>query len=300
MMSKGAHKMPLITGHEFSGTVVAISDDVDSVAVGDLVTVPPLIPCQNCDSCREGRFGLCENYDYFGSRRNGAYAEYVVSPATNVLKVPPSLNPIAAAMVDPAAIALHALEKTRLSTESTVAVIGAGPIGLFAIQWAKLAGASIVVAVDVSSKALELALEAGATHTYTMAAEALESHSSGFDIVFEGAGVTATENAAIQLCGRGGQAVFVGIPSTDIPISAAIFSHFLRNEVSLHGSWNSFSSPWPGGAWAKAIEMLDKGSLKWNFMVTHDLRLEELPEMFEKLGNRTEHSSKVIFRPGKN
>ena len=300
MMLKGAHKMPLIPGHEFSGTVIDASTDVDSVSVGDLVTVPPLIPCRNCDSCKESRYGLCENYDYFGSRRNGAYAQFVIAPASNVLKVPPALNPVAAAMIDPAAIALHALAKTKLDATSTVVVIGAGPIGLFAVQWAKLAGVSLIVAIDVSPETLDLALEAGASEVYASASEALAVHKNGFSIAFEGAGVAATENAAIELCGRGGEAVFVGIPSKDVPIQVGIFSHFLRNEVSLHGSWNSFSAPWPGSAWHKSVRMLNEGLLRWEFMVTHELSLDELPEMFVKLANRTEPSSKVIFRPNPN
>lgn len=300
MMLKGAHKMPLIPGHEFSGTVIDLSADVDSVSIGDLVTVPPLIPCLKCGSCDEGRFGLCEAYDYFGSRRDGAYAQFVVAPAANLLKVPSTLNPVAAAMVDPAAIALHALDKTQLNENSTVAIIGAGPIGLFAVQWAKLAGASLIVAIDVSLETLDLALKAGASEVYTSAADALATHRNGFSIVFEGAGVAVTENAAIELCGRGGEAVFVGIPSKDVPITASTFAHFLRNEISLHGSWNSFSAPWPGSAWLKSVSMLNEGRLLWRFMITHELELQDLPEMFEKLVNRSEPSSKVIFRPNAN
>jgi L-iditol 2-dehydrogenase len=297
MMVKGAHAMPLICGHEFSGRVVDASDDVVDLASGDLVTVPPLIPCNRCDRCREGQFSLCQDYDYFGSRRDGAYTETVVSPATNVVKVPDGVDPVAAAMTDPAAIALHALRKTRLSLGSRVAVVGAGPIGLFAIQFARLAGASVVAAIDISEAKLSSASTAGADGVFLDAKSCSEQYPAGFDIVFESAGVPVAENAAITLCAPQGEAVFVGIPLTDVSIDVGNFSHFLRQEITLHGSWNSFSAPWPGSEWTDTLQLFASGELRWEFMVTHDLPIEEVPRMLPIMHERSEHTSKVIFRP---
>ena len=79
MLTKGAHKMPLICGHEFSGHIVALGENVDGFEIGELVAVAPLIPCRRCEQCQRGQFSRCRNYDYFGSRRNGAYAEFVVA-----------------------------------------------------------------------------------------------------------------------------------------------------------------------------------------------------------------------------
>jgi L-iditol 2-dehydrogenase len=300
MLTKGAHVMPLICGHEFSARVTDASDDVEGVSVGSLVTVPPLIPCFKCRACLRGTFSLCEDYDYFGSRRNGAYAEYVVAPLHSILAVPDNVGPVAAAMVDPAAIALHALRRTRLGIGSRVAVVGLGPIGLFAIQWARLAGASEVVAVDISDEKLALALTAGASDVARDLDSALALADGGFDVVFEGAGVPAAENIAARLAGPQSEAVFVGIPHSDVNIQADVFAHFLRQEVTLHGAWNSFSAPWPGDEWRETLDMMSHGRLQWEFMVTHDLSLEELPEMFRKFGDRSEHSAKVIFRPNGN
>ena len=119
--------MPIVCGHEFSGHVVELGPDVEGVETGTLVSVPPLIPCRVCAHCVRGDFGLCESYDYFGSRSDGAYAEYVVVPVGNLLTMPEGLDPRAAAMLDPAAIALHALWKTGLRTGHRVLVVGAGP-----------------------------------------------------------------------------------------------------------------------------------------------------------------------------
>ena len=297
MMVKGAHAMPLVCGHEFSGRVIDAGDDVTGLNIGDLVTVPPLIPCNACDRCREGQFSLCQDYDYFGSRRDGAYTEVVLSPVSNVLTVPDGVDPVAAAMTDPAAIALHALRKTKLTIGSTAAVVGAGPIGLFAIQFARLAGATTIVALDVSDAKLAMARQAGADAVFFDATDVLDEYPDGFDVVFESAGVSVAENAAVRLCAPQGDAVFVGIPLTDVPISVDNYSHFLRQEISLHGSWNSFSAPWPGTEWTDTLHLFASGQLTWQFMVTHDLPVTEVPRMMQALADRSEHSSKVIFRP---
>ncbi len=295
MMKNGAHKMPLICGHEFSAYVLEISADVEGVRVGDLVTVPPLIPCLKCDLCAAGRFSLCKDYDYFGSRRDGAYAEFVVSPASNVMVVPGHLDPRAAAMVDPAAIAVHGLRRTKIQKGSRVAVVGAGPIGLFAVQWALIHGASEVLAVDISAAKADQAREAGASMVASNDAEALEFGS--FDVVLESAGVPAAENLAINLVGPGGDAVFVGIPTGPVELAQGTFSRFLRQEINLHGAWNSFSAPWPGAEWRDTVDMLANGTLKWEFMITHQLGLDALPGAFQMMNGRTEHFSKVLFQP---
>lgn len=96
MMVNGAYYSPIICGHEFAGHVVEIGEDVTDFKVGDLVTVPPLLPCRTCESCAAGHFSLCEGYDYFGSRRSGAYARYVNVPDDNALLMPAGLDPRAA------------------------------------------------------------------------------------------------------------------------------------------------------------------------------------------------------------
>lgn len=297
MTKNGGYVMPIICGHEFSGYVAELGEGVTGFEPGDLVSVPPLIPCYVCDFCVRGAFGLCENYDYFGSRSDGAYAQYVVSPVGNLLKMPAGIDPRAAAMLDPAAIALHALWKTGLRAGHRVLVVGAGPIGLFAVQWAKLAGASQIVAIDLSEQKSAMALQAGATQAVQSHAEAKALAGRGFDIVLESAGVPVTADMAANLTGPLGHAVFVGIPHAPVTLSKETFNQFMRIEATLHGSWNSFSAPFPGDEWRTAADKLATGELRWEFMITHELPLAALPEMMTKLAERSEFSSKVIFVP---
>jgi L-iditol 2-dehydrogenase len=211
MLIKGAHKLPLICGHEFSGRIAALGSGMDEWKEGELVAVPPLIQCFKCAQCLIGEPSRCEDYDYFGSRRDGAYAEYVNVPASNLLRVPEGSDPTAVALADPAAIALHAIGKTNLTLGQRVAVVGCGPIGLFAIQWARLMGASEILAVDISDRKIAMAKEAGATQG---AADSSSTSRYGrFDVVIEAAGNTPAFNAAVQLVGPGGRAVFIGIPT---------------------------------------------------------------------------------------
>ncbi|GAA3583019.1 galactitol-1-phosphate 5-dehydrogenase [Klugiella xanthotipulae] len=293
----GAHRHPIICGHEFSGFVTKVAPDVAGFAVGDLVSVPPLLPCRKCDSCLEGHFSLCEDYDYFGSRRDGAYAEYVVVPADNALLMPAGVTPKAAAMIDPSAIALHAIRRTRLGKGSRVAVIGAGPIGLFAVQWARILGATEVLAVDLNEQKADMAREAGATMTATSEEQARERAGKGFDVVIESAGVPPTIALAVKLVARRGEASFIGIPHTPVELDKATFSSFLRREVSLHGSWNSFSSPFPGEEWTISAELMASGVLKTDFMITHELPLSEVPAIMKQLAERSIFSSKILFLP---
>jgi L-iditol 2-dehydrogenase len=295
MLTKGAHRMPIICGHEFSGHIVELGQEVEGWQLDELVSVAPLIPCRQCRQCLEGNFSRCLDYDYFGSRRDGAYAEYVAVPLGNLLKAPRGMDPRAAAMADPASIALHAIWKTPVRLGQVGAVVGCGPIGLFAIQWMRLMGLREIVAVDLSDEKLEQAREAGATHCF-------RSHDTmpalpAADVVIEAAGHPATANLAIRLAGPGGHVVFIGIPTTEVTLQQTSFNHLLRQEISLHGSWNSFGAPFPGRQWTEALKALGSGELKWEFMITHELGLDALPDMFMKFRERNEFISKVMFLP---
>ncbi|WP_210494737.1 galactitol-1-phosphate 5-dehydrogenase [Patulibacter sp. SYSU D01012] len=294
MLTKGAHNLPLICGHEFSGVVVETADDVD-VPVGTRVTVPPMIPDFDSEAARAGLLGQTPDYDYFGSRRDGAYTELVLVPKTNLLPVPDAVDDIAAASVDPAAIALHALWRTGVTAGERVAVVGAGPIGLFAVQWAKILGASEVVAIDVMDEKLDLARELGATGAM-IAGQTADRHRS-FDVVVETAGAVPAENDAIRLAGPQGRVVFIGIPPGEVTLDAATFQHLLREEIAVHGAWNSFSAPWPGHEWTASLEMMAQGRLRTAEIVSHRERIEDLPEVLAWMGQRERFFSKVMFFP---
>ncbi|MBY3465839.1 galactitol-1-phosphate 5-dehydrogenase [Rhizobium laguerreae] len=295
MLIKGAHKVPIVCGHEFSGHITEVGEGVEGYEVGELMGVPPMLPCYKCDQCMTGNFSRCRDYDYFGSRRDGAYAEFVAVPVGNLLRAPEGMDPRATAMIDPASIALHAIWKAPPTAGQRGAVIGCGPIGLFAIQWMKLMGCTEVIAIDISEEKLAQAREAGADQTFLVTDQIPANLKC--DIIVEAAGHNSSINVAAKLAAPGGHVVFIGIPVGDITLENKTFQHFLRQEVSLRGAWNSFGAPYPGKQWTVTLNSLASGRLKWEFMITHELGLEALPGMFEKIKNKSEFFSKIMFRP---
>ncbi|MBA5800500.1 MULTISPECIES: galactitol-1-phosphate 5-dehydrogenase [Rhizobium] len=295
MLIKGAHKVPIVCGHEFSGHITEVGEGVEGYEVGELMGVPPMLPCYKCDQCMTGNFSRCRDYDYFGSRRDGAYTEFVAVPVGNLLRAPEGMDPRATAMIDPASIALHAIWKAPPTAGQRGAVIGCGPIGLFAIQWMKLMGCTEVIAIDISEEKLAQAREAGADRTFLVTDQIPANLKC--DIIVEAAGHNSSINVAAKLAAPGGHVVFIGIPVGDITLENKTFQHFLRQEVSLRGAWNSFGAPYPGKQWTVTLDSLASGRLKWEFMITHELGLEALPGMFEKIKNKSEFFSKIMFRP---
>ena len=145
IFEKGTYHFPTIPGHEFSGLVEAAADGSGRQWIGRRVGIFPLIPCKNCPSCRKGQYETCSNYDYIGSRRDGAFAEFTAVPVWNLIALPETVSDIQGALLEPAAVALHAVKRAEISPGDDMCVIGTGAIGLLAGQWAKIFGAGRVV-----------------------------------------------------------------------------------------------------------------------------------------------------------
>ena len=145
IFEKGTYHFPTIPGHEFSGKVERVADESDRHWVGKRVGVFPLIPCKKCASCEKGQYETCSNYDYIGSRRDGGFAEYVAVPVWNLLELPETVSDVQGALLEPAAVALHAVKRAQIFPSASICVVGTGAIGLLAGQWAKIYGADRVV-----------------------------------------------------------------------------------------------------------------------------------------------------------
>ena len=199
--------------------------------------------------------------------------------------------------VDPAAIALHALWRTGARLGERVAIAGAGPIGLLALQLARIQGASRVIALDIVPQKLELARQLGADGAYTSAAEALERDPDGFDVVIETSGVNAGEENAVLLAGRHGRVAFIGIPNAPVTLSQKAFDLVLRYEVSLMGSWNSMSAPFPGDEWRVVVDLFATGRLRGLEMITDEVGVSDVPTLLPRLADRSEFHLKALVFP---
>lgn len=302
LLTYGAHVSELIPGHEFSGVVAAVGGEVDNAKPGDRITAAPLIPCMSCQWCDRGNYSLCVSYDYLGSRSDGAMAEYVRVPKANLIPLPAEVSFEAGAMADPAANAVHALDKASIGPESVAAFFGVGPIGLFAVQLAKHLGAKTIIGVDVSEDKLALAKEAGCdvviNSLETDAAAAIrEAAPEGANVVLDASGVQAAQHQCVLAAANHADIIYLGISHDSLNLGEKAVDRILRGELRIMGSWNSFSKPFPGREWTSSVDMMRLGAMWKESFISHRLRLEEGPEFFAKLAGERFYFSKIMFLP---
>ncbi len=302
---KGTYRFPLICGHEFAGMVERCGEDVHGFASGDRVAVFPLIWCGRCSACEKGRYVQCEAYDYLGSRRDGAFAEYVVAPARNLLRVPDGVSLQEAAMTEPASVALHALRRAGgCEPGETVAIFGAGPIGLMVAQWARVMGASQIVLFDVVDEKIALAQQMGFSHAYHSLRNAPENviaqltDGQGAHVCIESAGVPATLLQACRCARREGRVVLLGNPSADVTVPASLLSQLMRREVSMHGTWNSeFAVYSPDNDWHTALQAMAHGQLNLKPLISHRIPLSRAKETLHAMHHAEGFFCKVLIHP---
>jgi L-iditol 2-dehydrogenase/galactitol-1-phosphate 5-dehydrogenase len=251
----GAYHYPLVMGHEFSA-IVEEAPSGGRIAPGTLCAVYPLLPCGKCHACAKGWIHLCEHYDYFGSRRDGAFAEYLYVPESNLLPVSGSVSAEEAAMVEPAAVAHRGTHGFDVDEGFGAFVIGGGPIGILAAQWLRIRGAGKVVVGDVDAAKLEFARKLGfeAVDTSGFNHGTHGIHGSGFDVVVEACGRASTRELAFDCCARKGIVSFIGNPAEDWTLPKAAFSSALRRELSVCFNWNSLPRP----DWTEVLDHIGK------------------------------------------
>ena len=270
VLHDGAHFYPIVLGHEFAGDVVEVGEGVTSVKCGDTVSGVPLVPCLACTGCSRGNYALCKHYSFIGSREQGSFAEYVVIPEKNAVKYDSGVSYEQAAMFEPSTVALHGIMLADYRGGGSVAVLGVGTIGIFAMQWAKIYGARKVVVFDIDDGRLALAKRLGADETVNtsgagfMEAAMAFTGGEGFGFVFETAGHPATMHMAFELAGGKASVCFIGTPHVDLTFTPKQWENLNRKEFNLTGSWMSYSAPFPGREWQLTAHFFADGRLKFD------------------------------------
>lgn len=303
IFTTGAHRHPLIPGHEFSGTVAALGDEAADLHCGDRVVVYPLLWCGRCDACEVGVYAQCRDYDYIGSRRDGAMAEYVLAPARNIRKIPHGVSLQAAAMTEPTAVALHALRRVgHPLTGRTIALFGAGPIGQLAAQWLQVMGVGRILAFDPDAHRLDLlrrfgvqeAFGVGGTEPSRMVMD--RTAGRGADVCIDAAGVPATLGQCLASVARGGTVVALGNPSADVSLPVPLLSRLLRTEAALVGVWNSwYSLHRTDDDWHVALDAMRTARLSPAPLVSHRVSLASAPELLAAMYHRNTTWMKVLI-----
>ncbi|HKC41670.1 MAG TPA: L-threonine 3-dehydrogenase [Gemmatimonadales bacterium] len=234
--AQGRIKPPIVVGHEFAGEIESVGDGVTGLRAGHLVTAEGHIVCGHCLQCRTGNSHICQNTRIIGVDRDGAFAEYITMPATNVLTLDGGAIPTeVGAIMDPMGNAFHTVLTGGAEIPgSTVFIVGCGPIGCFAVGIARAAGATKVIASDVNPKRLALAATMGAHVTINAKTDDVvrtvlaETGGEGADVVCEMSGVPSALHQAFAAVRMGGRVQLLGIPDGEVPMD-------LANEIIFKG-----------------------------------------------------------------
>ncbi|WP_026585030.1 2,3-butanediol dehydrogenase [Bacillus sp. J33] len=288
-------KAPIVMGHEFAGVVAAVGEEVTDIDVGDRVCVEPIYSCGTCHSCRKGHYNVCEQLGFIGlSGGIGGFSEYSVVPSKMIHKIPDHMTWEQAALVEPTAVAVHAVRQSEMKIGDSIAVIGTGPIGLLVIQAAKAAGASKIMAVEVSPERREIAKQAGADLIINPLernpVQAIKEYTDGLgaDVAFEVAGIEATINVAIESTRAEGNVVNISIweKPASIPVNQFILTE--RKMTSIIAYRNIFP---------QVIQLIANGQIKATELITKKISLDQIvSEGFEAL-TKNKNQIKILVDP---
>ncbi len=305
----GAHKMPLIPGHEFAGR---------EVETGKRVGIFPLIPCGECPQCKSRQYEMCQNYNYLGSRCHGGFAEYVAVPEWNLLELPENVAFEDAAMLEPTAVAAHAMRRAlgnlkaihasaenneNVLNSQTIAVYGLGTIGLLLVMLLKDAGFSNILAIgnkDIQKeKVMELGI--GAENFCDTRTEDLpgwlmaRTGGSGADIFFECVGNQKTITDAVNQTAKGGITMLVGNPASDILFPKEIYWRILRGQLTVLGTWNSSYTGEDDDDWHYVLQRIAQGGIQPSKLITHRFALTDMEQGLHIMWDKTEEYVKVMI-----
>lgn len=302
VLGTAAHFYPLVLGHEFSGEVVEVGAAVNGFKAGDRIAGAPLIPCLHCPECQQGFYSQCKNYTFIGSRIPGGWAEYVKLPASNAVKLPDGVSYEQGALFEPTTVALHGLFVMDFRGGADVAVLGVGTIGLLALQCARILGAKRIVAFDIDPRKLELAREYGADACIDTGDPDFRKKASdltggrGFPMVIETGGVEFTEKLSLEMAGNKGYVMFIGTPSRNISLAPREFEYINRKELTVRGSWMSYSAPFPGREWELAGLYFQQGRIRCQELIDRIIPLADIGAAFEDLAHPGKVTGKILLK----
>jgi len=293
---KGVIQYPTVFGHEWAGEVVKAGEGVSWPKEGVRVRAGNSSPCLRCKMCQKGNYNLCEDMMWLW----GAYAEYIKVPARivmlNTQEIPPNITYEEAAVTEPLACVLHGIEKANIKLGDTVAIIGAGPIGLLHLQTAKKVGAEKIIISDLVDDRLQVAQELGANETVNAKredpVEKIKRFTDGYgaDVVIEAIGLPATWEQALKMVRKGGTVLEFGgcPPGTEVTVGTELLHY---GEVTMLGTFHATPAHFK-----KALNLIASGTVKVKPLITRHMKLDEIKEAFEIL-TTSKSELKIAIHP---
>jgi len=290
---------PIVMGHEAAGVVEAIGRNVREIAAGDRITFDSTVYCNQCPACRRGRVNLCSHREVLGAstpvfHRDGAMAEYVVVPWWIVYRLPDTLSFEEAALIEPASVGLHAARMTSIDVNDVVAIVGAGQIGLFAMQAVRVRGAGRTVVFDVKEERLALARSLGAEVTINPSRVDVASEMRrtvgrpDADAVLEAVGTETTVNLALDLTKQGGDLTLIGNITPRIQVG---LQEIVLRELTLRGSCAV------AGEYRATLDLTAAGRIRAKPLISRIMPLAEGQQAFDALHRGEPGLMKVVLVP---
>ncbi|MHB1133283.1 MAG: zinc-binding dehydrogenase [Chloroflexota bacterium] len=293
-VAKGNMALPRILGHEYAGHVLEVGAGVTTVKAGDLVAGETHIPCYDCYVCRMGKPHICQNLQIVGRNTDGCFADEIVVPAAGVYKLPADFPLAAAAVLEPLGCGVRPLLDQDVAG-ATVVVLGAGPIGLFAVAGARAMGAAEVVATNRSQLRLDLAKAMGASVCLSPERQDVVQTVRGLtggvgaDIVLESSGNPEAFRQGLAMLRKGGTMLILGMPSSPVQIDLA--PELILKEATLRG----FHGREMYRTWERVVPLVQRGIIPTAPVITHELPLTEYAAGFAAAAER--RAGKVLLVP---
>lgn len=293
---------PLILGHEFAGIVEAVGPEsldgnFQPLQAGTRVAVDPAQPCGRCEMCEQGHPNLCHRLHFCGTYPDaGSLSEYMIMPARSCFPIPNDMDDASAALLEPLGIAIHAVDLAKLRVADSVAILGAGPIGLYILQMAKLAGAQPIYVVDQFAWRLELAARYGGIpinfkETDPLAAIEQATHGRGVDVAIEAAWADHSIQWAAEMARLGGRLVLVGIPGPD--------KLEMKHSTARRKGLTIRLSRRMKHVYPRGIKLWASGAVDLTGIVSHRFPLEQTPGAYALNERYGDNVVKIIIDVGK-
>jgi len=293
---------PLILGHEFAGVVEAVGQDgldgnFQPLQVGARVAIDPAQPCGRCEMCEQGHPNLCHRLHFCGTYPDdGSLSEYMIMPAHTCFPIPEAMDDASAALLEPLGIAIHAVDLAKLRVADSAVILGAGPIGLYILQMAKLAGAQPIYVVDQFPWRLELAARYGGIpinfkETDPLAAINMATDGRGVDVAIEAAWADHSIQWAAEMARLGGRLVLVGIPGPD--------KLEMKHSTARRKGLTIRLSRRMKHVYPRAIKLWTSNAVDLTGIVSHRFPLEQTPEAYALNEQYADDVVKIVIDVGK-
>ena len=281
-------------GHECGGIVVGVGSKVKKIKVGDRVNIEPGVPCGKCKFCLSGHYNICPDVDFLATQPNyrGALTNYITHPESLTYKLPDNMDTMEGALVEPAAVGMHAAMEADVKPGKKIVILGAGCIGLMTLQACRVMGATEIVVVDMIEKRLDMAAKLGAMETINGGKEDTVARAKeilgdlGADIVFETAGARATAAQTTKLVMRGGRIMIVGTVPGDTPVNFLS----INREVKIQTVFR-YANNYP-----MTIEAISSGRFDVKSMVTDIYDYKDVQRAFEESLSRKSEIIKGVIK----